>query len=103
MVFHPDTGRKIEGKIPGWESVRKTVYAISKKFFGVEWMGFDVCIDSHGKMRIMEINSHPGIKYMQVFSPFMKSEKLRQYFEKKKEWIQQMSETDRLARAKIQR
>lgn len=103
MELHPDTGLPVEGKIENWECIKQTVLDIAKFFFGVEWIGFDVCIDSNGNMRIMEINTHAGIKYMQLYEPIYKNDKLKKYFEKKLEEIDTMESGKKEARVKIPR
>ena len=56
--------------------------SISKRFFNVELMGFDIGITQNG-IKIMEINTHPGIKYMQVYEPLLENEINKMYFETK--------------------
>ena len=45
-------------------------------------MGYDVCETTDGP-KIMEINSHSGSKYLQLYKPFMKDAFLADYFSRK--------------------
>jgi len=88
--FHPDSGERIEGVIPNWNLLCEKILEISKRFFGIEWMGFDICVDLNGRVRIMEINTHPGITYAQVFKPLLSDLYVKNYFEDKLRVINQM-------------
>lgn len=103
MPLHPDSGAVVEGQLVNWENIKETILDIAKFFFGVEWIGFDVCIDSKGNLRIMEINTHPGIKYMQLYSPLYKNDKIKKYFEQKLEQIDFMESTKKEVRTQIPR
>lgn len=101
MEFHPDSGYEIKGKIPNWEKMKDVVLEITKIFFGVEWMGIDACIDSHGDFRIMEINSFSGIKNVQLNFPFLKDQDIKKYFQNRIEQIERMNELEKELRRKI--
>ena len=100
--LHPDSKEKLSGSIPYWNEVVDTVMSICKRFFGIEWMGFDIGITDKG-MKIMEINSHPGIKYMQIFSPMLKDKLLKDYFEEKLRIIDELDDRNRKIRNNIPR
>ena len=55
------------------------VEGLADRFNLVEWMGFDVCVTPDGP-KLIEINSHSGSKYLQMFTPFMADEYLGGYF-----------------------
>lgn len=81
--FHPDTGISLSGHIGNYELLKETVLGIANRFSCIEYMGFDIGITDNG-FKVMEINSHPGIKYMQIFKPFLKEgEWTREYYLKK--------------------
>lgn len=90
LSVRPDSKQEIKGTIPFWDDVVDKVISISKRFFGIEWMGFDIGITDSG-VKIMEINSHPGIKYMQIFKPLLADPKVKEYFDIKLEAIDKMS------------
>lgn len=100
--FHPDSKEKLMGNIPFWSEITNTVISICKRFFGVEWMGFDIGITDDG-IKIMEINSHPGIKYMQIFKPMLKDPILKDYFEEKLKKIDEIDENSKRIRNNILR
>ena len=80
--YHPDSNVLIDYKMPNWDSIKNNILGISKRFFNIELMGFDVGITSKG-IKIMEINTHPGIKYMQVFESLLGNDLNKKYFETK--------------------
>ena len=98
---HPDTHVAIEGKIPSWEHMREKLLGISKFFFGVEWSGFDACVDSKGAVKIMEINSHPGIGFIQTFYPLLKDQKVEKYMRGKIKMLNNLSEDQRKTKNQI--
>ena len=100
---HPDTHVPIEGIIPKWKEVKSVILGVSKYLFGAEWIGFDACVDAEQKVRIMEINSHPGIGYIQAFYPLLLDIKVQEYFCWKLQRINDLSETELSIRNAIQR
>ena len=76
---HLDTGALGEGTLPHWDELRAMVEGVADRFNLVEWMGFDVCVTPDGP-KLIEINSHSGSKYLQMFTPFMADEYLGGYF-----------------------
>ncbi len=79
---HPDTGVLGEGVMDSWEALRQAIYGVSLRLGLVEYMGYDVCETTDGP-KIMEINSHSGSKYLQLYKPFMKDPFLADYFSRK--------------------
>lgn len=76
---HPATGTVAEGTIECWPEVLEMLRRISLKVGACEYLGYDACITDKGP-RIMEINSHSGIKYLQLFNPIMDNETLASYY-----------------------
>ena len=68
----------------------------------VEYMGFDVCETTDGP-KIMEINSHSGSKYLQLYKPFMRDPYLADYFTRKVEAIESLDADARSRRNAIMR
>lgn len=79
---HPDTGAKVDGVMEGWPQIEQMLKEMSKRVAPVEWLGYDLCISDKGP-KLMEINSHSGCTYLQMYTPYRKSEILRDYFDRK--------------------
>lgn len=93
---HPDTGAKGEGVIGCWPELKEMIEGISLRLGPVEYMGFDVCVTDNGP-RLIEINSHSGSKYLQLYHPFLADEFLSGYFSDKLAAIDALS-PDEIAR-----
>ena len=76
---HLDTGVPGKGTLPHWGELRTMIEGLADRFNLVEWMGFDVCVTPDGP-KLIEINSHSGSKYLQMFTPFMTDGYLGEYF-----------------------
>lgn len=79
---HPDTGVEGSGVLPCWDEMRDMIMGLADRLNLVEYMGFDVCVTPSGP-RLIEINSHSGCKYLQIFRPFMTDGYLSEYFSRK--------------------
>lgn len=99
---HPDTQVPIEGVIPGYDKLKEYIFFVASKFSNLEYMGFDIGITTNG-FKCMEINTHPGIKYMQIFKPFYCDAYLKKYFEEKIMKINMLSAEEKLIRNDILR
>ena len=75
---------------------------LSLKVGACEYLGFDACITDKGPM-IMEINSHTGVKYLQLFHPIWEDETLAAYYREKLDAIDGLDEAARLRRNAIVR
>lgn len=67
---HPDTDILVEGTIDCWNEIKEMVFGVAKHLKQCEYLGFDVCITNNG-IKIMEINSHSGIKHIQLRRPLL--------------------------------
>lgn len=94
--IHPTSGVPAKGTLPHWKELLEMLERLSYKVGACEYLGFDACITDKGPM-IMEINSHTGIKYLQLFQPIMDNEILASYYSKK------LKELDALDAEAIQR
>ena len=83
---HPETGGSFSGTMSCWPELRERLMRLSEHLSLLEWMGYDVCFTDHGP-KIIEINSHSGVKYLQFYHPFKKDPFLRDYFAGKQEKI----------------
>ena len=83
VKIHPDTGVEISTQFSVLGGgLKERILGIARLLSNVEYMGFDVGITDHGA-KIMEINSHPGIGYLQCFRGFYTDERLGGYFRSK--------------------
>ena len=83
--FHPDTGAKLKGKkLPYWEQVRNSVYAICNYLSSIDYMGIDLVITDNG-VKMLEINSLPAASTPQVLcGPYMDNPHAAAFFTKKR-------------------
>lgn len=79
---HPDNGVPLSGVIENYSELKETVLGIARRFSTLELMGFDIGVTNKG-FKCMEINSHPGIKYMQIFKPLLQDHFSKEYFTEK--------------------
>lgn len=100
--FHPDTKAKASGIIPGWENVKKQILNMSRYLFQAEYCGFDVGITVDG-FKIMEINSHQGIGFLQLFDSLYDIPFSKQYFTERISKLNSMSLEGKTARNGILR
>ncbi|WP_435333403.1 sugar-transfer associated ATP-grasp domain-containing protein [Haloarchaeobius sp. TZWWS8] len=80
---HPDTGSRIAGtEIPGWEQIRDKVLGIAAHNQHVPYVGWDVLpTDDEGGFTIVEGNSYPGTKAMQVHRPLLEDDRVRRFYD----------------------
>lgn len=101
-MTHPDTGVEIKGRINNYKELKQTVLSIADRFNTLEWLGFDIGVTDKG-FKCMEINTHPGIKYMQTFKPLLSDSFVKDYFSRKLNEIENMPETEQVKRYRILR
>lgn len=99
---HPDNGISLHGVIDNYSELKETIIGIARRFSTVELMGFDIGITNNG-IKCMEINSHPGIKYMQIFTPLLRNEYTKEYFTNKIIEIDKLSTEEKKRRNGIER
>lgn len=99
---HPDTNAVIVGVIPNYDKLKQTILDIAQRFNTLEWLGFDIGVTNDG-FKCMEINTHPGIKYMQVFRSLYADDYTREYFLRKVYEIDSLHEEARQKRNLILR
>lgn len=103
LEYHPDSKIPIKGKLFDYQKIKNMVLGISEHLFGVEWMGFDIGIDESGCPKIMEINTHPGLKYMQIFSSLYDTADVKAYLFEKMKRICEMNKDEMNRRIKMPR
>ncbi len=82
MPRHPDSEQLIDFFIPNIKEIYETTLDLAAYLFNCEFLGFDFGITSKG-LKLMEINSQPGIKYMQVFHSLFENEQTERWFKEK--------------------
>lgn len=101
IMNHPDTNVKLNGQIPNWDLLCSKAIGISKRLFGAEWIGLDMCVDENRRPRLMEINTQPGIGYLQVFRPLLSIPEVCDYIAYKLDKIKEMNNDDIIERNRI--
>ena len=99
---HPDTGEKLSGEIKDYSQLKAIVLGIAKKLNTLTYMGFDIGITDNG-FKCMEINSHPGIKYMQIFKSLYKNEETSSFFKAKLQEVDNLTQEEKQRRINIVR
>lgn len=97
LPIMPNSKLNLSGFIENFESLKNVIYLMATKFRLLEYWGFDLCISTKG-FKLMEINTHPGIRHMQIFKSFLADEYTKNYFLEKLERISRMNKEERLAR-----
>lgn len=82
LDVHPDSGTYVDGKIKEWPELEQMLKDMAIRLAPVEWLGYDLCMTDKGP-KLMEINSHSGCTYLQMFTPYRKHPVLSDYFERK--------------------
>jgi hypothetical protein len=79
---HPETGAAIEGAVvPQWDRIKDRVLEWATGFPFVDFMGWDVALDSSGAVRAIEANSRPDMSLFQVRAPILTDPRVRRFFE----------------------
>lgn len=97
---HPDTGVAGEGIFPDWAEAKQLCQGLAERFNLCEYMGFDISETPDGP-KLVEINSHSGCKYLQVFKPFMTDAYLGDYFRQKLAALDAMDDVQRMRRNSV--
>ena len=91
---HPDSLIEAAGTIGCWEEVKGLALGIAEYLPTLSFLGFDIGITDDGP-KIMEINSHPGVHYVQIFTPLMEDPLFRGYVEERDYELRAMDEAER--------
>ena len=76
---HPDTNVRLEGYLPNWQLITEKIVEISSYLPQLRYMGYDVVVTQEG-FKIIEINSHAGLDYLQTNHPVLAYELTRDFF-----------------------
>jgi hypothetical protein len=77
--YHPESGQLLEGVIPNWQLIKDKIREISQYIPQVVYMGFDVIMTDDG-FKIIEINSHQAIGYIQSNTPYFRDKITSKFF-----------------------
>lgn len=80
--IHPDSGVEASGVIEEWPQIKQMLTEMSLRIGPLEYLGYDVGMTPNGP-KLMEINSHSGCKYLQVFRPYRADEFMCSFFDEK--------------------
>jgi D-alanine-D-alanine ligase-like ATP-grasp enzyme len=74
--------RRIEGvQVPAWESIRDRICALATDHPMIPYVGWDLLVtDDDGSFTIIEANSYPGLKSIQVHGPLLADERVRRFY-----------------------
>jgi hypothetical protein len=62
---HPDTGVSFTGPVPDFESMKKVALRVARNVFLLRTFSLDLCYDSGGTWRAIEINPASSIRFAQ--------------------------------------
>lgn len=100
--IHPDSNVEASGLISCWEEAKGLALGLAEYLPTLSFLGFDIGITDEGP-KIMEINSHPGIHYVQLFTPLMENTSFSNFIEERSRAIAELSDGERERRWRIAR
>lgn len=82
-VSHPDTDSPIAGaRIPAWPTIRDRILELAESCPFVPYVGWDIVVTGDdGEFTLIEGNSYPGLKSIQVHGPLLTDERVRRFYE----------------------
>lgn len=99
---HPDSDVPVEGELPFWGEIKELSLGIACYMPVLSYLGFDIGITEAGP-KLMEINSHSGVHYLQMFTPLMADERFRAFAEGRIAGLAAMDDAARDRRWKLAR
>ncbi|WP_440769541.1 sugar-transfer associated ATP-grasp domain-containing protein [Natronorubrum sp. DTA28] len=83
-AVHPETKTPVEGAhIPGWSEIRERVLEMADACSFVPYVGWDVIVTGDdGEFSVIEANSYPGLKSIQVHGPLLADNRVRRFYER---------------------
>lgn len=82
-AVHPDSGATIAGeRIPGWRRIRTRVLELADACSFVPYVGWDLVVTDEGEFTVIEANSYPGLKSIQVHGPLVTDDRVRRFYER---------------------
>jgi hypothetical protein len=77
---HPDTGLKIEGRIPCWDQLLETVAGFERLMPQMKYMGFDFVVTDREQVKLLEINSLTSLDSIQLDRSILETENGKWFF-----------------------
>ena len=77
--YHPESKQFLEGDIPNWQLIKDKICEISQYIPQVIYMGFDLVVTDDA-FKIIEINSHQAIGYIQSNTPYFSDNTTAKFF-----------------------
>lgn len=78
---HPDTGEEIKGiTVPGWRQIKRQLQEVAKQV-DADYVGWDIIVTDSGEFKIIEGNSYPNLRSLQVHEPLLDKEEVREFFQ----------------------
>lgn len=94
--------KALSGIIDNYSQLREIVLGIANHFNAVEYLGFDLCLSDKG-FKCMEINSHSGIRHIQLFQSLYENKDAEMYFKRRIEMIDKLDKEGKMSRNGILR
>lgn len=91
---HPDSQIEAAGTIACWDEIASLSLEIARHLPLLSFLGFDIGVTDSGP-KIMEINSHPGVHYVQLFTPLMGDERFKAFIDEHSARLSTMDEAAR--------
>ncbi|WP_436347801.1 sugar-transfer associated ATP-grasp domain-containing protein [Natronorubrum sp. FCH18a] len=81
---HPETKTPVEGvQVPGWDHIRERILEMADACSFVPYVGWDVIVTGDdGEFSVIEANSYPGLKSIQVHGPLLTDDRVRRFYER---------------------
>lgn len=76
---HPNTQEDIKGIIPFWDLICIKILEICEYLYPLKMLGIDIIVTEAG-LKIIEINSHPNIEFIQYDVPAYQNELSAKFF-----------------------
>ncbi|ELY60615.1 sugar-transfer associated ATP-grasp domain-containing protein [Natronolimnohabitans innermongolicus] len=80
-AVHPDIETRIAGeRVPGWNQIRAGVLELADACSFLPYVGWDVIVTDDGEFTVIEANSYPGLKSIQVHGPLLADDRVRRFY-----------------------
>lgn len=78
---HPDTGSQIKGvKVPGWHNIIHRLLSMMEELPYIKYVGWDVVLADDNDIVVIEGNSYPQPRVIQLHTPLLKNDQIRKFY-----------------------